>query len=71
MLDIATNKTKLNIGYSGIRPKIKYKDSLYDDFVMEWYQNSCLNLFGFDSPALTSSLAIGSHVCKLIEQRLK
>ena len=38
------NKSKLNLGYSGIRPKIKYKDLVYDDFVIEWYQDKCLNL---------------------------
>ena len=65
------NKSKLNLGYSGIRPKIKYKDSLYDDFVIEWYQDKCLNLFGFDSPALTSSLSIGSYIFNIIDQKLK
>ena len=64
------DKNKLSLGYSGIRPKIKLKKDLYDDFVFEWENNmSWLNLFGIDSPGLTSSLGIGEHVEYLIKLR--
>tara|TARA_Y100000590_G_C15748081_1_gene1023047 strand:+ start:13458 stop:14564 length:1107 start_codon:yes stop_codon:yes gene_type:complete len=62
---------KLNLAYSGIRPKIKYKNFLHDDFVIEWYKDKCINLFGMDSPALTSSLAIAKYVNSMIDEKNK
>ena len=54
--------------YSGIRPKLVAQGSPDGDFVI---QDSCthgvsglINLFGIESPGLTSSLAIGDHVAE-------
>lgn len=63
------NINKLSLAYSGIRPKIKYKNNLHDDFVIEWYKDKCINLFGMDSPALTASLAIADHVNSMIDKK--
>lgn len=56
-------------GYSGIRPKISFSGFTMDapqDFVVQTENNhgisGLVNLFGIESPGLTSSLALASHV---------
>lgn len=57
--------------YSGIRPKINVQGSLYPDFMITSVRDhnvpGLINLFGIESPGLTSSLAIAEHVKQLLE----
>ena len=52
--------------YAGIRPKIRYRNELYDDFLIQSEKDhglpGLINLFGIESPGLTASLAIAEHV---------
>lgn len=57
-------------GYSGIRPKIQAPDEAARDFVIQGPQDhgirGLINLYGIESPGMTSSLAIAGFVQKLI-----
>lgn len=52
--------------YCGIRPKLKFKGKIYDDFMIQDKQqhdiSGLINLFGIESPGLTAALAIGDYV---------
>ena len=63
---IDTNKI---LPYSyGIRPKVKIKNKIYDDFFFKYHKkNSWLDILGLESPGLTSSLAVGKHIKNLLE----
>jgi len=56
----------LMAGYAGIRPKIQAPHEPARDFMIQGPAEhgvaGLVNLFGIESPGLTSSLAIGSHV---------
>ena len=59
-------------GYAGIRPKIASKHEAAQDF---WIQGPAghgvpglVNLFGIESPGLTSSLAIGEYVADMLSR---
>ena len=56
-------------GYSGIRPKIVPPAVATQDFLMQSARDhgveGLINLFGIESPGLTSSLAIADHVAEL------
>lgn len=58
--------------YAGIRPKIMDGASVAEDFridvVLAARSGGVINLLGFESPGLTSSLAIAEHVEAIIEQ---
>lgn len=58
----------LQPAYSGIRPKIVGPDELDADFQIQGPANhgipGLVNLFGIESPGLTSCLSIGDAVCK-------
>ena len=60
----------LQAGYAGIRPKISGPDEAAADFVIMGPGvhgvRGLVNLFGIESPGLTSSLAIGAHVAELL-----
>jgi L-2-hydroxyglutarate oxidase LhgO len=60
------DSSKLHPAYAGIRPKLQGKDDSFKDFVIqndEVHQiKGLVNLFGIDSPGLTSSLAIADYV---------
>jgi L-2-hydroxyglutarate oxidase LhgO len=60
----------LQPGYTGIRPKISGPRDPAADFVIEGPREhgmpGVVNLFGIESPGLTSSLAIGSYVGALL-----
>ncbi|MFM8610911.1 MAG: NAD(P)/FAD-dependent oxidoreductase [Burkholderiaceae bacterium] len=60
----------LQPGYAGIRPKINAPGEAARDFVIDGPQQhgapSLVNLFGIESPGLTSSLAIGDYVANLL-----
>lgn len=56
-------------GYAGIRPKIHGPGTPQPDFMIQGIQEhgvrGLVNLFGIESPGLTSCLAIGAHVARL------
>ena len=56
----------LSPAYAGIRPKIAFGAHACTDFVIQGPQvhgvPGLINLFGIESPGLTSALAIGEHV---------
>ncbi len=57
-------------GYAGIRPKINAPADLARDFMIQGLADhgvpGLVNLFGIESPGLTSALAIGAHVAHMI-----
>jgi len=57
---------KLQPAYSGIRPKLQAKHDTFKDFVIQDQHvhglKGLINLFGIDSPGLTSSLLIAERV---------
>jgi L-2-hydroxyglutarate oxidase LhgO len=57
-------------GYAGIRPKIHGPDQPASDFLIQGSADhgvpGLINLFGIESPGLTSALAIGDYVADLI-----
>ena len=57
-------------GYAGIRPKISAPDEAAADFLIQGPKDhgiaGLVNLFGIESPGLTSSLAIGARVAQLL-----
>ena len=57
--------------YAGIRPKIQAPGEAARDFLIQGPADhgiaGLVNLFGIESPGLTSSLAIGRHVSKLLK----
>ncbi|MBC7801211.1 MAG: NAD(P)/FAD-dependent oxidoreductase [Gemmatimonadaceae bacterium] len=63
----------LTPGYAGIRPKISGPGEPAADFVVsgpaEHGLGGLVNLFGIESPGLTSSMAIGQHVEGLVNRR--
>jgi len=60
------SEDKLQPAYAGIRPKLQSADEPFRDFVIQTSEihkiNGLINLFGIDSPGLTSSLAIANYV---------
>jgi L-2-hydroxyglutarate oxidase LhgO len=57
-------------GYAGIRPKTVPRDAGRQDFAVQGPRDhgvaGLVNLFGIESPGLTSSLAIADHVADLV-----
>ncbi|WP_411885942.1 NAD(P)/FAD-dependent oxidoreductase [Polaromonas sp. YR568] len=60
----------LTPGYAGIRPKIQAPHEAAKDFMIQGPADhgvaGLVNLFGIESPGLTSSLAIGDYVIRLL-----
>ncbi|MGH6976390.1 MAG: NAD(P)/FAD-dependent oxidoreductase [Stellaceae bacterium] len=60
----------LQPGYAGIRPKISSRDEPAADFRIDGPEHhgvaGLVNLFGIESPGLTSSLAIADYVAALV-----
>jgi L-2-hydroxyglutarate oxidase LhgO len=58
-------------GYTGIRPKITAQGEPAADFMIQGPKDhgiaGMVNLYGIESPGLTSSMAIGNHVAGLLE----
>ncbi len=56
--------------YSGIRPKIYFGDELHADFLIQGEKEhgvkGLINLFGIESPGLTSSMAIADLVTEMV-----
>jgi L-2-hydroxyglutarate oxidase LhgO len=63
---------KLQPGYAGIRPKLSGPGEAAQDFRIEGPEShdrdNLIQLFGIESPGLTSSLAIGQYVLQLIQE---
>ena len=61
----------LQPGYTGIRPRITGKGEEAVDFVIQGPRDhgvaGMVNLYGIESPGLTSSLAIAAHVRELLQ----
>jgi L-2-hydroxyglutarate oxidase LhgO len=61
----------LQPSYSGIRPKIVPPSIANQDFVVQGPRDhgiaGLINLFGIESPGLTSSLALADHVVEKLE----
>ena len=61
----------LNPSYAGIRPIIEKKEKSKRDFIIQTDSihsiPNLINLYGIESPGLTSSLAIALHVRDLLE----
>ena len=62
---------RLQPGYTGIRPKVSGPGEAAGDFVIQGPQThgraGLVNLFGIESPGLTSSLAVARAVLELLE----
>ena len=60
----------LQAGYAGIRPKIQSPSEPAKDFLIQGPSDhgvpGLVNLFGIESPGLTSALAIGNRVAKML-----
>ena len=60
----------LKTGYSGVRPKLKNKGEGKSDFLIQGEKihgtKNLVNLFGMESPGLTSSLVIGDYVVNML-----
>ena len=60
----------LHAGYAGIRPKIHSPGEPARDFCIQGYSDhgvrGLVNLFGIESPGLTSSLALGTYVSHML-----
>ncbi|MGZ8269471.1 MAG: FAD-dependent oxidoreductase, partial [Burkholderiales bacterium] len=61
----------LQPGYTGIRPKIHGPGTTAPDFLIQGPHDhgiaGLVNLYGIESPGLTSSLAIADHVEELLK----
>jgi len=58
----------ISFSYSGVRPKIKFRSSLYPDFcILSDNDGRIISLLGIESPGLTSSLSIAQDVSCLIK----
>jgi len=60
----------LQPGYAGIRPKIQAPGEPAADFILQGPEihgiEGLVNLYGIESPGLTSSLAIGAAVARMV-----
>ena len=65
-------KGDLEPGYAGVRPKLSRARVGDSDFTIQSSKihgvKGLINLYGIESPGLTSSMAIGEYVYKLISQ---
>jgi L-2-hydroxyglutarate oxidase LhgO len=63
----------LQPAYAGVRPKLSGPAEPPRDFMIDGPDQhglpGLIQLFGFESPGLTSSLAVGEHVAQLVEKR--
>ena len=61
----------LSPDYSGVRPKIQYDGQVWGDFKIDGEPThgvaGLINLFGFESPGLTASLAAAKEIYSLIK----
>ena len=58
----------LSFTYAGVRPKIKYKGELMNDFIIKSdFSGKMVSLLGIESPGLTASLAVAEFACGELE----
>jgi L-2-hydroxyglutarate oxidase LhgO len=61
---------QLTPSYSGVRPKISGADHAAADFLIQGHEThgiqGLINLFGIESPGLTSSMAIGEYITAML-----
>lgn len=62
----ALDESRLTPAYAGIRPKIQGPGEPARDFIIQQSGAGLIQLFGIESPGLTSSLAIADHVAKML-----
>lgn len=55
--------------YAGVRPKVSFAGRIATDFVVRRSAAGLVQLLGIESPGLTASLAIGTHVAALLAER--
>lgn len=59
---------RLSPGYAGLRPKLGHPSALFEDFIIQGHTDhgitGLVNLFGIESPGLTSCLAIAAMIAK-------
>ena len=64
------DKSLLKKGYSGVRPKLKNCGEGKSDFMIQCEEihktKNLINLFGIESPGLTSSLVLGEHILEIV-----
>lgn len=67
------DKEKLMLDFSGIRPKINtgVKGQANDFIIKNRSDSKWIDLFGLESPGLTSSLAVGEHVASIAKSYLE
>ena len=58
----------LSPDYAGVRPKLVNPGEPSGDFRIEVEPSGLINLFGIESPGLTSSLAIGEYVAATVQE---
>lgn len=64
-------KSKIQVDYAAFRPKIILNNDTNPDFTFKFIDGyPWLDLLGFESPALTASLAIGEYIQKLLYSRI-
>lgn len=65
------DKTRLEPSYTGVRPKIIVNNNIYNDFMINTEEQHGLkgriDMFGIESPGLTSSLALAEKVHSIID----
>ena len=65
------DSNSLNPSYTGIRPIIEKKDKSKRDFIIQTDSihsiPNLINLYGIESPGLTSSLALAQHIRNLLQ----
>ena len=57
----------LQPAYSGIRPKLSGPGEPAADFLIDTHEPGLVNLLGIESPGLTASLALATHVADLLQ----
>lgn len=66
------DESRLTPGYAGVRPKLGLPQHFYDDFVIQGPEihgvHGLMNLFGIESPGLTSCLSIADEVARQLVQ---
>ena len=64
--------TLLQPDYAGVRPNIAPPEAGFSDFLIRHKEErkGLIELLGFNSPGLTSSLAVGEHVARMVRREV-
>lgn len=65
--------TLLQPDYAGVRPNIARPEAGFSDFLIRHKEErkGLIELLGFNSPGLTSSLAVGEHVARMVRREVR